>query len=492
MKRYHLELEHRFRLVYIIISEAESELARDRELRLFCYATVGVKVKGRKRRAVEMSEIPGLYEGVEAVKVVVEGTEVFLRLGGDVLNWTLDKMVTLAKLLARNIRSWEEELKEGEVHFKDLLDKDNGRIEMLQIEQEHLDKLKAFAKQAGVSYSIMPDLNKKDKYVEVAYPERQGDAFRYFIAQNADIAKTYTYGEYFNNALEEDIEAEIRGLGRDTVKYAHNQVQPTQVQQPTQIQVQSLQSVQYQQPTQMQTQNVQPVQYQPPTQMQKQNAQSMQYQQPMQMQAQNMQPVQVQQPQRPSQFNGQQQYQRQPQQQYSAQVPVTPAQQYHNNIGTVPQTNLPSSVDLVPVDASLLSKSKTNNWVKVAIPNTKDDYIVVHKSAIYGCDGQLYVDLSRLQEYTIFDAKENQKYDANKNVMQTSTQELKVKIAEMSKKTRENLAKEREIKGTVKFVNKDAQGRVTERIMKPAPGERAFSLGKDIEVAAMMKRGKAR
>ncbi len=31
-----------------------------------------------------MSEIPGLYEGVEAVKVVVEGTEVFLRLGGDV------------------------------------------------------------------------------------------------------------------------------------------------------------------------------------------------------------------------------------------------------------------------------------------------------------------------------------------------------------------------------------------------------------------------
>ena len=83
-----------------------------------------------------MSEIPGLYEGVEAVKVVVEGTEVFLRLGGDVLNWTLDKMVMLAKLLARNIRSWEEELKEGEVHFKDLLDKDNGRIEMLQIEHE--------------------------------------------------------------------------------------------------------------------------------------------------------------------------------------------------------------------------------------------------------------------------------------------------------------------------------------------------------------------
>ena len=52
MKRYHLELESHFRVVYIIISEAESELARDRELRLFCYATAGCRSDGWKRRSV--------------------------------------------------------------------------------------------------------------------------------------------------------------------------------------------------------------------------------------------------------------------------------------------------------------------------------------------------------------------------------------------------------------------------------------------------------
>ncbi len=67
-----------------------------------------------------MSDIPGLYEGVEAVKVLVNGTEVYLRLTGDLLNWAIDRVVRIATLIAAEVKSRKEVLKEGEVSFKEL------------------------------------------------------------------------------------------------------------------------------------------------------------------------------------------------------------------------------------------------------------------------------------------------------------------------------------------------------------------------------------
>ena len=167
-----------------------------------------------------MSEIPGLHEGVEAVRVMFQGTEMFLRLFGDMSKWSLEKLAKVVALTYHHMNKKKSEMKEGEVNFHDLITKNKSGVGMMQIENEHLLELVQFAKEMGLSYSIMPDINKKDKYCEIAFPEYQGEAFRYFISQHMDIARSYTYGEYFDNSNPVDMEKEIKGLGREAVEYA--------------------------------------------------------------------------------------------------------------------------------------------------------------------------------------------------------------------------------------------------------------------------------
>ena len=165
-----------------------------------------------------MSDVPGLGEGIEAIRVMMQGAEIFLRVTGDVTSWTVDKIARVAALLVHHAQKKKSE-KEGEVNFKDLVQKGGG-ISMMQMEYEHFQLFSDYAKEMGLSYSIMPDINKQDAYLEIAYPENLGEAFRYFISQHPEIARSYTYGEYFDNANPVDMEAEIRGLGKEAVQFA--------------------------------------------------------------------------------------------------------------------------------------------------------------------------------------------------------------------------------------------------------------------------------
>ena len=167
-----------------------------------------------------MSEIPGLNEGVEVIRVMFHETEVFIRLLGDLANWTLEKLAKVMALTYRHMQKKKSEMKEGEINFHDLITKNKSGIGMMQIENEHIDLLVKYAKNMGLSYSIMPDINKNDEYTEIAFPESMGEAFRYFISQHMDISKSYTYGEYFDNSNPLDMEEEIKGLGKEAVMYA--------------------------------------------------------------------------------------------------------------------------------------------------------------------------------------------------------------------------------------------------------------------------------
>ena len=167
-----------------------------------------------------MSDIPGLGEGIEAVRVMMQGTEIFLRLTGHATGWTIDRVARAAVLLAHHMEKKKSEMKKGEISFRDLITRSNGGVNMMQIENDHFEDFEAYAKKMGLSYSIMPDINKSDIYMEIAFPEDQGEAFRYFISQNPEYAKNYTYGEYFDNANPVDMEEEIKGFGKEAVEYA--------------------------------------------------------------------------------------------------------------------------------------------------------------------------------------------------------------------------------------------------------------------------------
>ncbi len=167
-----------------------------------------------------MSDIPGLGEGIEAIRVLMQGTEIFLRLSGHAVGWTVDRIARASVLLAHHMQKKKEEMKEGEVNFRDLITNNQKGVSMMQIENDHFKDFEKYAKEMGLSYSVMPDINKDDIYMEIAFREEQGEAFRYFISQNPEFAKNYTYGEYFDNANPVDMEKEIKGFGREAVQYA--------------------------------------------------------------------------------------------------------------------------------------------------------------------------------------------------------------------------------------------------------------------------------
>ena len=64
-----------------------------------------------------MSEVPGLMEDVEAVKVMFEGTEIFLKLGGNVANWTVDKIARITVLIVHHINKIVEMLRNPMCNF---------------------------------------------------------------------------------------------------------------------------------------------------------------------------------------------------------------------------------------------------------------------------------------------------------------------------------------------------------------------------------------
>ena len=298
-----------------------------------------------------MSEVPGLGEGIEAMRVMLQGAEIFLRVSGGVVNWSVDKIAKVTALLVRHCQKKKSEMKEGEINFKDLIAK-GGSVGMMQIEYEHFDVFEKYAKDMGLSYSIMPDINKQDIYLEVAYPENQGEAFRYFISQHPDVSKSYTYGEYFDNANPVDMEAEIRGLGREAVQFAEE----------------------------------------------------------------------------------------------------LKAKEMQETIS-------------VPLDTSLMKKSAYDGWMLLAVPNTENEYIRIANDQLTERDGTYMMRLAPNGTYYLFDEKEEALRDQQDYRLITG-KDYQTALAKMQVTTELNRKKKEDLKGTVKLVNREADGTVKTGILK--------------------------
>ncbi len=164
----------------------------------------------------------GIGEGVQAVRVMFEGIDMFLKLSGQFTSWSFDKLSKLFSLVYGAIKEKKLELKPGEVTFAELINKDRQGVGIMQLDNSAFAEFTTYAKEMGLSYSIMPDINKQDTCIEIAYGEMQGEAIRYFIAQNPEFARTYTYGEYIDNADEKDILDELNRLdpNREAIQYA--------------------------------------------------------------------------------------------------------------------------------------------------------------------------------------------------------------------------------------------------------------------------------
>ena len=162
-----------------------------------------------------MSEIAGLQEGVEGLRVMIEGSDKFLRLGGDLSKYILSHLLRFAKFLFNVHKAHSAELKEGEVPFKELFKKSNNEVGLMRIDSDKLQDFVNHAKASGISYSIMPDINKADGKTEIAFPQSQAFAVNYFCASNKEFSEVITFDDYFKNANQDDLISEMQKMEDD-------------------------------------------------------------------------------------------------------------------------------------------------------------------------------------------------------------------------------------------------------------------------------------
>lgn len=160
-----------------------------------------------------MSDIPGMSEGIEAVRVIFQGVELLLRTSTDMAKWSFENLVSFSSFLMRVHKTKKNELKPGEIQFSDLSKK--GETSLFQVKYSDKDNIVEYLNKAGVTYSIMPDLNRDDEYFEIAYLSSQEVAIKNYIAKNPDKAKTYTFAEYKENVDNDMVEKVLESLGND-------------------------------------------------------------------------------------------------------------------------------------------------------------------------------------------------------------------------------------------------------------------------------------
>jgi len=168
-----------------------------------------------------MSDVPGMSEGIEALRIMFQGVEMLFRTTGSFAKWNMDKLTSFGSFMIRLHKTKKDELKVGEIQFSDLLKA--GEVGIMQIDYDEMDNFIDYATKSGLTYSIMPDLNNDDDAFEVAFLERQGSAARFFIAQNPDTARSYTFVEYQKNASSEEIERTLERFD-DEVKVEAKEV----------------------------------------------------------------------------------------------------------------------------------------------------------------------------------------------------------------------------------------------------------------------------
>ena len=160
-----------------------------------------------------MSEIPGMSEGVEAARIMFQGFEMLIRLGSGAVKWSLEKLIEFGTFMFRLHQTKKTELKPGEVQFSELTKM--GDTAVFQVKNNNKEQIIDYLNKAGVTYSILPDLNNNDDFFEIAYLGSQDVAIKNYIAKFPDMARTYTYAEYHDNAQEDIIEKNLDRVVKD-------------------------------------------------------------------------------------------------------------------------------------------------------------------------------------------------------------------------------------------------------------------------------------
>lgn len=119
-------------------------------------------------------EITGINEAAQLINVSINGIETTLKLSGSFLNWSLNQVKSIAKLIAAQVHKKSEELAPGEMLFGDMLKKmsKNGmKPALYNIDDDIMPEVTQKLRDMGVPFSIFPDVNLSDGKGQIMVPD---------------------------------------------------------------------------------------------------------------------------------------------------------------------------------------------------------------------------------------------------------------------------------------------------------------------------------
>lgn len=120
-------------------------------------------------------EMTGINEAAQLINVSINGISTTLKLTGSFLNWNLNQLKSVGKLISSVIQKKNSELKPGEMNFGDMLTKlsQNGmKPAMYNIDNNIINEVTDKLKEMKVPYSIFPDLNNDDGVGQIVIPDQ--------------------------------------------------------------------------------------------------------------------------------------------------------------------------------------------------------------------------------------------------------------------------------------------------------------------------------
>ena len=174
-------------------------------------------------------EMTGINEAAQLINVSINGIETTLKLSGSFLNWNIENIKSLGKILFSFCKKKSEELKPGENSFGDFLTKIHNTgddIAVYNVDDNIVEEITNRLCQDKVPYSIFPDVNDEDGVKQIIIPDSYKSemsllAKQYNILegehQHIAISRT-SLNETVNNAKPDLVENLVKSLSSDEKK----------------------------------------------------------------------------------------------------------------------------------------------------------------------------------------------------------------------------------------------------------------------------------
>ena len=137
-----------------------------------------------------------IQEAIQIIRVGYDGLEIAMKISGGAIKEAKKALDFLIAVL-------EKEKTMGKIDMRNLLMK-GGDLQVFQFNMEDLSKVEKMAKQYGILYSVLPDINKADGKSEIIFHTEAVPRVNMMV-QKLKFGRIATFDDYLKNGYDKEL-----------------------------------------------------------------------------------------------------------------------------------------------------------------------------------------------------------------------------------------------------------------------------------------------